>query len=383
MVRWILISIFLFSFVNCQSKPKALTTDELALKKSTLQEKISSIQKKSGLPALQAFVVNHSTIEFSYSDGVRAAGLEVPLDKNDLFHLGSCTKAMTAILIGQLIDQKILDWNTTLSSIDPKQKMHPSLKDVTIEMLLAHRSGAESKLETLKVWPSLFDKTLSVKRARELLVNSILNTPAEFAPGSKFEYSNGGYVLLGWILEQTTNFSWEELMRNKIFNPLSMSSCGFGPAGMQNAENPLQPWPHKFVNNKFTPVPPNKVDADNPAAIGAAGTVHCSGQDWIKFLNEINYGLFKESTFIREETFTKLFSESAQKGITHSSFGVSEKIWAGGNVYLILGSNGMNLALAALAPRREMVLIVLTNAGSKEATDASLQVLKLLTEYVQ
>jgi CubicO group peptidase (beta-lactamase class C family) len=66
--------------------------------------------------------------------------------------------------------------------------------------------------------------------------------PAASPPGSQYEYSNVGYVLAGAIAERITGQAWEELIAKTIFQPLGMTSAGFG--GLGTAGKIDQPWPH-------------------------------------------------------------------------------------------------------------------------------------------
>lgn len=385
MIKRILVFFCAISFINCQSAPQVDDTSKDILRKQqqeSLTHKIAHLQKQNDLPAMQAIVVNHSEPEFYYSAGTRAMGLDMPLQTNDLFALGTLRHTFTTLLVAQLIDQKIIHWSTTLGSIDKDQKMHSSLKNITIDMLLSHRDGL-SDIQKLKVWPTLFDKKISKKRSQELMVNAILNHSAQFSAGSKFSFNDSGFIILQWILETLTNFSWEELVRNKILNHLGMASCEFHIDLKTNAKTATQPWPHIVKNGKIILINPNNSTQDSRSSEELFGNIYCSSDDLIKFLNELNYGLFKESTFVKEETFAKLFSETEQKGVTYANFSLSQKIWAGGNVYTQIGNSEGGLALVVLAPHREMSLIVLTNINSPAATQNALQVLKYLTEYVQ
>jgi CubicO group peptidase (beta-lactamase class C family) len=350
-----------------------------------LEKKIAAIQADSEMPGLQVAVMERSKLKFKYSEGVRALGYPEKLGPNDKFHLGSATKAFTALLVAQYIDLKYFNWNTPLKDLIPKDVMiNPKHADTTIEMLLSHRAGLTDvqDLQNKKLFPKLAS-IKSTKTARTRLAKAILLAPAKFAPGTKTEYSNSAYVLLGWILEQKTNFSWEELVKNKIFLPLVMDSCGFGPPATplgKTITSPDQPWGHKIGSKEVLEAVKPGLGADNPAAIGPAGTIHCSIEDWGRFLDMISQGFYRESTFLKEETFAKLLSSPAGSSFTNGAFLRYEREWASGTVFAINGSNTFNYALATVAPSRELVFMVLTNSGTKRAEQGTVQILKLLTE---
>lgn len=384
MIKRILIFFLLGLTVSCQSKPQADDADKIAAQKKSdsLTEKIEQLQKKSQLPGLQAFVVNRGVTEFKYSKGLRAVGFDAAIEANDIFQLGVASKTITSILIAQLIDQKLLDWNSTVGSILTKQKMHASIKNITVEQLLGHTSGLIEP-EKLKIWPTLYDKKYSTKRARELLVESILTSPAHYEKGKTPEYSNSGYIILGAIIEHMTNFPWEELAQNKILNVIGMKSCVFGFFGKETPEKPMQPWPHQWTGDAYKALTSENTMSDYPPAFAPAGNMRCNGEDWIKFLMELNYGLFKQSTFLSESTYAKLFNTANSQKINLAHFGVSEQMWGGGQVFYSFGAQETASAISTIVPRREIVLVVFTNAGDKNATRTSNQVLRHLKEYVE
>jgi CubicO group peptidase (beta-lactamase class C family) len=104
----------------------------------------------------------------------------------------------------------------------------------------------------------------------------VLANPPENRPGSTFGCSNTGYVLAGLMAEQVSDQSWEMLMRRRLCEPLVMSTAGFGSPGQPGSVD--QPWGHRAVGGQVEPT-----QADNAPALGPAGTVHCSIQDWSKF----------------------------------------------------------------------------------------------------
>lgn len=385
MIKRILI-FFLFGFsVGCQStSPKNDDSARIAAEKkvNNLTSNIEKLQTAAKIPALQAVVINRGAAEFKYTRGVRAVGFEDVATTDDLFFLGAASKTITSLLIAQMIDQKIIDWNTTIGSIFPKHKMHPSIKTLTIEQLMLHTSGLVDT-QKLKVWSSLYDKKYSTKRARELLVESIISSPAHFEKGKTPEYNNSGYILLGWILEHLTNFSWEELAQNKILNPLGMKSCVFGYYGKEKTDKPLQPWPHRWNGVAYEALKSDNPGSDFPSAFAPAGNLRCNAEDWTRFLMELNYGLFRESTFLAEATFAKLFTTANNQKINLAHFVTSAQIWGGGSVYFNFGAQDTSSSLSTIVPRREMILLVFTNAGDKNAAKTSQQVLKLLKEFVE
>lgn len=377
--RLLTVLAFLLLITSCQTTKVEQTREPLA---QNLEQKIQSIQKESKIPGLQVLLTQNQSTLFSYTHGLRAIDKNVTITENEQWHIGSCTKPMTAFLIGMLIDQKKISWKTTLESIVPKKyKLHSSSKQITIEQLLSHSAGLSEVTEPEKgaLWETLFTSEKSSREMRSKLVNGILEMPTHFKSGSKHEYSNASYVVLGWITEQFFSDSWENVMSHHLFKKLDMKSCGFGPAGVENVNLPTQPWSHLFENDALTSVAPG-IKADNPPALGPAGTVHCSAQDWRKFL-DLFVDEKKALKLISKPTYYKLLSKSDNDSpYTFSSIGRKEKDWSKGTVFAMAGSNTMNYAIVAVAPNTKRIYTINANAGHEKAEAGITQILKLLTE---
>ena len=81
----------------------------------SLEDSLEPVRKKHELPALAAAVITDGRLSALGATGVRKAGTNVSVTRSDAFHIGSCTKAMTATLLAILIDQGRLRWETTLA----------------------------------------------------------------------------------------------------------------------------------------------------------------------------------------------------------------------------------------------------------------------------
>lgn len=354
-------------------------------KLARLDSKIKALQEEYKLPAVQAVIYERDGNTYKYSGGVRSVDFDTPVQPEDRFMIPSAGKIITALLIGQMIDQKLLSWDTPIKNILGKEiGMNAALGNITIEMLLAQTSGL-IEVQKLKVWPTLNNPSYSAKRGRELLAKSILSYDPQFTPGSKPSASDSGFIVLGWALEKLTNFSWEELTKNKIFLPLGMQSCGFGPAGkkkLEKGDKPDQPWGHYISGGKIVSVRPDE-NADFPKAFASAGAIHCTMADWTRFLKEVNLGLYQQSFLLKEETFQKLLGPGKAEPYTNSGLARYERIWSGGTTLMMSGSNMYSFGISATAPGREMSLVVLTNSGTSKAQEGATKILKLLTEAVQ
>lgn len=317
---------------------------------------LKTLQNQKSLPGLAAAIIKNGELSATYV-GNKRIETDSPLNAESRFHLGSCTKAMTATLAAILIEDGLLDWDSKLSELLPEIELHTGYAQATFEMLLSHRTGLITDGPEIFFNDWLFKALQSPLKtppeARDLYANVILKLPPRSTPGSTFNYSNGGYMIAAHILEKLAGKSWETLMREKIFNPLNMKSCGFGPT-----------WGH-YRNGPTI----HSVFADNPLPLAPAAGVHCTLGDWGKFLS-IH---LEQSALLETDSFQKLHTVSANDGHDYT-FGGWIKVyrdWAHGTVLTHNGSNTWNYAQVYIVPHKNVILMSTTNIGGQEAVEAT------------
>jgi len=323
---------------------------------------LAPIIQKHDVPGMAAAVVRNGEIVAVGVAGVRTRGKGDKIAKADRFHIGSDTKAMTAMLCGILVDEGKLKWNQTLGETFPelKKSMHPQYQSVTLEQLLTHRAGAPGDLTKDALWAKLWQYKGTPTGARRLLMLGVTSNAPEAAPGTKYIYSNAGVSIAGYMAEKVTGKSWEDLMREKIFRPLGMTTAGFGAPGTR-AKND-QPRGHKPDG---TPVEPGP-GADNPVAIGPAGIVHLSIEDWAKFA-AANLPSAK-TKLVKPQTLEKLHTPAPGDPPYAMGWMISNnQPWAGGPALTHAGSNTMWFAVAWLAPGKDFAVLVACNQANGEA----------------
>lgn len=294
------------------------------------------------VPALGAAVVDASGQLVSCAvNGVRKAGEAVAVTAVDKFHLGSCTKSMTATLAGLLVDEGKLRWTTTMGEIFPD--VHPGYQPVTLEQLLCHRGGVPSDLKPGGLWMRLWEQKGSPREQRAYLTRELLASPPFHTPGTRYLYSNAGYALIGAMLETLADKPWEALMQERLFQPLGMSSAGFGPPSTSGELD--QPWGHVLKEGRPVPVPPT----DNPVAIAPAGAVHVSLGDWARYAAFHLTG-HAEKLSLTPASLEKLHVPGLDSGYA-GGWIVTKRSWGKGEVLTHGGSNTMFNAVIWLAPK--------------------------------
>lgn len=331
---------------------------------------LQPIIEKHNVPGMSALVLVGDTVTARGVAGVRKAGDPEKIAPADLFHLGSCTKSMTATMIATLVEEGTLKWSTTVGETFPDLPMHDKWKGVRLDQLLTHTSGAPYNLDRDALWSRLWRHPGTPTEQRLALVTGVTSWEPESEPGTRFLYSNAGFAIAGAMAETVTGTSWEDLMRERLFKPLGMTTAGFGPPGKRGSLD--QPRGHRDTNPP-RPVEPGR-DADNPAAIAPAGAVHCSMDDWAKYI-ALHLG---KNALLKPETFTTLHTPAKIRGArTDYALGWSrpKRAWATipggtGRVLTHNGSNTMWFCVAWIAPEKNFAVLVACNRGGTPAEQA-------------
>lgn len=145
--------------------------------------------------------------------------LDVDMETNNVFQIGSMTKQFTALVILILHEQKKLDVNDSVSKYLPK---FPNGKKITLHHLLTHTSGIKDFTKIKSLW------TVSKKdHSPQELIDFFKNEPVDFRPGEKFQYNNSGYALLGYIIELVSGETYENFVEEHIFKALGMKDSRY------------------------------------------------------------------------------------------------------------------------------------------------------------
>lgn len=329
------------------------------------------LHEMCGAPGLTAAIVRTDRPTRVAAVGLRKAGSPEGFRATDLVHLGSCTKAMTATMIATVVEAGSLAWDRTLDEAFPDLEINAGYRSVTLAQLLTHRAGLPADGD----WRSLGAEKSPTEQRREL-ARRVLGKPPESSPGKATAYSNVGYALAGLMAEETARTPWEDLMRDRLFRPLGMTSAGFGAPGTPGGVD--QPWGHSRIVALSIPS-----QADNPPALGPAGTVHCSLADWGRFVALHLRGARGDQTpILKPESFRALHDPAPGEEYAKGWIAL-ERDWGGGRVLVHNGSNTRWYALAWLAPKKGMAFLAVANEYDKtieKACDRAIMAMVGMTE---
>jgi CubicO group peptidase (beta-lactamase class C family) len=210
----------------------------------TFESQIQNWMTNAQIPSLGACIVINDTV-------VWAQGFGEQPDLNTVYMIGSITKSFTATAILQLYENNSLDLDDNVEDYLPFTVKHPDYpnRNVTIDMLLTHTAGLSTNL----IWSLEYyfnNETITWinedlgwdiiipwehRPSLEEFLNESLNPNGiyyddynwQYHPGSEYLYSNAGYQLLGYLVEEITNQSIMDYVQENIFDPLNMSNSGY------------------------------------------------------------------------------------------------------------------------------------------------------------
>lgn len=331
-----------------------------------LAEKLAAVREAHKVPAVFAAVVEGDKLVAFAAVGVRKAGEAEPVTADDLIHIGSNTKAMTATVLALLIEKGKLKWNSTIGQTLPglKGKIHADYLDVTVAQLLAHEGAVGQALDL--DWRDDPNQTARARRAA--MIPDILKSAPAHKPGTKFLYSNASYVVAAALAEGAADKSWEELMTTTLFRPLGMNRAGFGPPGKKDALE--QPWGHKLVAGKLDPT-----QLDNSAVLGPSGSVHAPLADWAKFAALHLQGARGKGKLLKPESFARLHTPTP--GFSYAGGWLVGKDGSLGHD----GSNTFWYARIRIQPKQNLAVLTATNLGGDEGRKAVDDIERATNDY--
>jgi CubicO group peptidase (beta-lactamase class C family) len=190
-----------------------ITTDELLARLGTLADSLARTDALSGVILLAKD--GRPVFEHAYGFADRDAKQANSIGTS--FNLSSIGKRFTQVAIDQLQASGKLNLDSTIASAWPDYPNRDVARQVTIRQLLEHRSG---------IGGNIFQQLPTLRRNSDYLP-LFVNEPLHFAPGTREEYSNAGYVVLGEIVARASGEDYYEYVRRHVFDPAAMTSAGF------------------------------------------------------------------------------------------------------------------------------------------------------------
>lgn len=206
------------------------------------------------------------------------------------FRIASLTKQFTAACI------LLLQERGQLNVHDPISRYLPGLPEawqpITIHQLLTHTSGAPNYTDS-----SHFKRLSRMGATPQEMIALVVDKPLDFKPGSQWQYSNTGYILLGMIIEKTSGQPYADFLKRNIFSPLGMANSGYDQAIpiLKERASGYQIKDGKLVNADF-------IDMSVPYA---AGGIYSTVEDMYRW----NEALAQEGKLLSASSLKQMFTE--------------------------------------------------------------------------
>ncbi len=226
-----ILTLLVISSASCaepqQNSPPATTLEREAIH-DWIRTRINAVMDEHDIPALSVGIVQEGHVTFLEGFGVMTRGTNLKVDDRSIYQIASQSKMLTGIIANNLIEEGKLDLETRLTSYLPlgiSAEARQRLKNVTVKQVLQHTAGIPGDACSLYRERSNGDFWIRGYSEDELIadINSMV---LEFAPGSKWSYSNSGYAIAGYVCEQASGKSYAALLREYVTDPYAMGSTG-------------------------------------------------------------------------------------------------------------------------------------------------------------
>lgn len=293
--------------------------------------------------------------ELIYSRAVGLIGVNgADAGPDVMYRIGSMTKTYTATIVMQLVEEGELNLDDKLSDFYPDL---PNADQITIEHLLRHRSGL-TNMTSLREYLEYYTE----ETTREEMLERFANLETRFEPDSQFEYSNTGYVLLGYIIEEITGLSYGEALALYVTEPAALQQTYYG----------MELEPGAVVASSFTYDGRswNNTPSTNLSVPHGAGAIVASAPDVVRFFDSLFDG-----EIVSESSLEKmmLFQDGYGLGLVRVPF--YEKVGVGHNGII----DGFQLT-AATFQNEDITFAILGNGINEPLNEVAIGVLSILFE---
>jgi CubicO group peptidase (beta-lactamase class C family) len=350
--------IFLFIFITLGSGSYAQND----FVRDSLDAYVARILRDWQIPGMAVCVVKDGKVAVMKGYGVRDIASSLPVDENTLFMIASNTKAFTGTALAILESEKRLSLDDKVTKYFPWFKMYDpaSTADVRISDLVSHRLGLETFQGDFLHWGSNLTR-------KEVMEKFAVHKPV-YPFRYKYGYCNAGYVAAGEIIHAVTDTTWDDFLRYRFFQPLSMNRTSTTVEAIRKDPNASKPY--TLVNNKLQVL--EYPDINN---LGAAASINSSVADlsrWIIMLldsGKVNgKQIYPFQAIQKTRTpFMTVNRISASTPFTHfSMYGLGWQLEDYNGRKIVRHDGGANgfVTSVCLVPEENLGIVVLTNTDA-------------------
>ncbi len=264
-------------------------------------EFVDQARKDWHAPGIAIGIIIDDQIVLAKGYGYRDLEAKKPVTAKTLFAIGSTTKAFTTLTLGTLVDEGKLDWDTPLIDYLPSFKLYDdyATTHITPRDLVTHRSGLprhDMAWYNNKKW----SRAELVRRLRYYEPTKELR--------EKFQYNNMMFLTAGYLAGQLTGGTWEDAVRQRIFQPLDMRYSNFSVEDSKKTDDFAYPYREK--DDEVKRIPFRNIDN-----VGPAGSINSNVEDMLKWVQlQLGDGTFASKKIINQATLSELHNPQIVMG---------------------------------------------------------------------
>ncbi|NKB90383.1 MAG: serine hydrolase [Acidobacteria bacterium] len=310
-----------------------------------------------GVPGLSIAVVADDQLVFAKGYGQRDVENGLPATENTLFAIGSTSKAFTAFVLALLVDEGQLAWDDPVIEHMPDFRLQDdyATQHLTVKDLLIHSSGL----------PRHDLAWYGANATREEIFARLahLEPTAEFR--ETWQYQNIMFMTAGLLAERVTGKTWEQLVQERIFNPLEMSRANFSVENSKADDD--HALPYRLAEGEATLVPFRNIDA-----VGPAGSINSSVAEMTQWMRlHLGGGEINGQRLIEESTMQAMHTPAMVVGgypggrnVFGMGYGMGWMVEAQRGHFVVQHGGGIDgfISWVALLPKDNFGVVVYTNA---------------------
>ena len=322
-----------------------------------LDVQIPEMMQQWGVAGLSVAIVKDGKVVLTKGYGFRDVQEKLPVTENTVMPIGSTTKSFTSLILSMLEEEGKLDWDKPVKEYIPWLKLSDPIvtEQVTARDLLCHRTGLP-KFDVHGVFCTKDDRKEMVEDLQYLSMSAPFRT--------QLQYSNQMVMLGGYLAEVLTGKSWEDLVKERILEPLGMGSTCATIAELESYEDRSKGYVFTGTDNMEVPYLTLR-------GIGPAGAMNSNASDMAQYLlMQLGQG----TKLVTEKSLEEMHKVQmngtpyfwSMDEITEANYGLGWFVDTyRGHKMVSHGGNTLGFSsLMTLMPEEDFGLILLTNGNS-------------------
>jgi CubicO group peptidase (beta-lactamase class C family) len=315
---------------------------------------VSASLLQTRTPGVAALVIKDFRAQPELVAGVRTLGAADQVATGDRWNIGSDGKAMTATMIGRLVEKGVLSWDRPLDQMLPDlaAAMHPVYRGATLPDLLSHRAALPENAADMDFIGAFFEDRATLPAQRLRYISAALREAPIGPPRAEQSYSNTGLLIAAVAAERATNRAFEDLIAAEVFAPLRMASVSFDQLGRAGE-------PNGHIDGRIA----DRARDANPRMFLPAGGMRMSLPDWARFCIDQMRGEHGQGKLLDAATYRFPHAGQGESGSALGWGAAPNPMGLQGPALTHAGTDGNWYALVALFPNIGAGVLIAANAG--------------------